>query len=53
MGDYKSFANEIHLGNTFPLLFISGACQGVELKFESDVLTFGPVVKGGYPLLFV
>jgi hypothetical protein len=38
----------INLGNTFPLLFISGACQGVELKLEAEVLTFGPVVKGGY-----
>ena len=39
----------LHLGNTFPLLLISGACQGVELKLEAEVLTFGPVVKGGYP----
>lgn len=35
-------------GTTFPLLVVSGACQGIELKLESKMVTFSSVVRGGH-----
>lgn len=32
-------------GNLRPLLFITGACQGVEVRLENDTLPFGAVVQ--------
>ena len=41
------FSEELFLtapGITRPLLIVSGACQGVDVKLESDMLAFGAVV---------
>lgn len=33
-------------GDTRPLLTVSGACQGIDVKLETDVVAFGPVCVG-------
>ncbi|KAI9356512.1 hypothetical protein DFJ73DRAFT_958267 [Zopfochytrium polystomum] len=42
------FAEEIFLeapGMSKPLLIVSGACQGIDIKIENDTLPFGAVVQ--------
>jgi adenylate kinase family enzyme len=37
-----------HAGHTKPLFLISGACQGTEVRLETDSLPFGAVVQRSY-----
>lgn len=40
-------------GEVFPLLFVSGTGQGVELKLESEIVTFGAVVQNASSTQYV
>jgi len=47
---HTTHTHTLHTGITFPLLRLSGACAGTELRLASDSVPFGPVVLGSRTL---